>query len=80
MKKNNITFTPEEIETLRKELFTKEGRLKTQYAILIGGIVGGLALKKHKYTPQEQRILIRSAVKSFRIAVKLAKIIELHQG
>ena len=68
-------FTDDDIETLRKILFNKKGRLKTQYAIIFGGFGGGLILKAHKYSPKEQRSLIENALKSTKIGIKLVKLL-----
>jgi hypothetical protein len=73
--KDTDDFTDDDIETLRKILFNKRGRLKTQYAVIFGGFGGGLLLKAHKYSPEEQRSLIENALKSTKIGIKLAKLI-----
>jgi len=73
--KDTDDFTEDEIETLRKILFNKKGRLKNRYAIIFGGFGGGLILKVHKYSPEEQRSLIENALKSTKIGIKLVKLL-----
>jgi len=73
--KNFDKFTDDDIETLRKILFNKKGHLKTQYAVIFGGFGGGMILKTHKYSPKEQRSFIKDALKSAKIAIKLAKLL-----
>ena len=68
-------LSDDDIETLRKILFDKKGYLKTQYAVIFGGFGGGLLLKAHKYSPEEQRSFIKDALKSTEIAIKLAELI-----